>query len=103
MKQSFFIRLMSDVASCNTENLLIQCDFLGLFAMALRVCFLLFEALRVHLKLQFEMFFKKLMEILTMDMQGVHYEKRELVLDAINQYFGEPFRSINGYKRRPRR
>ncbi|XP_048590620.1 Golgi-specific brefeldin A-resistance guanine nucleotide exchange factor 1 isoform X2 [Nematostella vectensis] len=75
---------------CKNLFLLIQCDFLGLFAMALRVCFLLFEALRVHLKLQFEMFFKKLMEILTMDMQGVHYEKRELVLDAINQLFRVP-------------
>lgn len=33
---------------------LIQCDFLGLFTMALRVCFLLFEGLRAHLKFQME-------------------------------------------------
>lgn len=33
---------------------LIQCDLLGLFTMALRVCFLLFEGLRVHLKFQME-------------------------------------------------
>ena len=33
---------------------LIQCDFLGLFTMALRVCFLLFEGLHTHLKFQME-------------------------------------------------
>lgn len=31
------------------------------------------------------MFFKKLMDILALDLQSVHYEKRELILDAINQ------------------
>ena len=36
---------------------LMQCDFLGLFAMALRVSFLLFEGLRVHLKFQMEVSF----------------------------------------------
>ena len=33
----------------------------------------------------FQMFFKKLMDILALDLQSVHYEKRELILDAINQ------------------
>jgi len=31
------------------------------------------------------MFFKRLMDILAMDFQSVPYEKRELILDAINQ------------------
>ena len=31
------------------------------------------------------MFFKKVMDILVLDLQSVHYEKRELILDAINQ------------------
>jgi len=33
----------------------------------------------------FQMFFKKLMDILALDLPSVHYEKRELILDAINQ------------------
>jgi len=31
------------------------------------------------------MFFKKLMDILAMDLSSVLYEKREQILDAINQ------------------
>lgn len=81
---------------------LIQRDFLGSFTMALRVCFLLFEGLRTQLKFQmevwktcvqnlciclisltgalghrFQMFFKKLMDILAMDLSSVLYEKRD--------------------------
>ena len=33
----------------------------------------------------FQMFFKKLMDILSLDPQSVPYEKRELTLDAVNQ------------------
>ncbi|XP_020611525.1 Golgi-specific brefeldin A-resistance guanine nucleotide exchange factor 1-like [Orbicella faveolata] len=82
-----FPSLMNFVKDDLCKNLfwLVQCDFLGLFTMALRVCFLLFEGLRAHLKFQMEMFFKKLMDILALDLQSVHYEKRELILDAINQ------------------
>lgn len=87
-----FPSLMNYVKDDMCKNLfwLIQCDLLGLFTMALRVCFLLFEGLRVHLKFQMEMFFKKLMDILALDLQSVHYEKRELILDAINQLFRVP-------------
>ncbi|KAL9961546.1 hypothetical protein ACROYT_G030504 [Oculina patagonica] len=87
-----FPSLMNFVKDELCKNLfwLIQCDFLGLFTMALRVCFLLFEGLRTHLKFQMEMFFKKLMDILALDLQSVHYEKRELILDAINQLFRVP-------------
>lgn len=87
-----FPSLMNYVKDDMCKNLfwLIQCDFLGLFTMALRVCFLLFEGLRTHLKFQMEMFFKKLMDILALDLPSVHYEKRELILDAINQLFRVP-------------
>ncbi|KAJ7337743.1 G-box binding factor [Desmophyllum pertusum] len=87
-----FPSLMNFVKDDMCKNLfwLIQCDFLGLFTMALRVCFLLFEGLHAHLKFQMEMFFKKLMDILALDLQSVHYEKRELILDAINQLFRVP-------------
>ena len=37
-----------------------------------------------------QMFYKKLIEILAMDLQSVHYEKRELILEAINQVRGSP-------------
>lgn len=87
-----FPSLMYYVKDDMCKNLfwLIQRDFLGSFTMALRVCFLLFEGLRTQLKFQMEMFFKKLMDILAMDLSSVLYEKREQILDAINQLFRVP-------------
>ncbi|XP_027051374.1 Golgi-specific brefeldin A-resistance guanine nucleotide exchange factor 1-like [Pocillopora damicornis] len=87
-----FPSLMNFVKDDMCKNLfwLIQCDVLGLFTMAMRVCFLLFEGLRTELKFQMEMFFKKLMDILSLDPQSVPYEKRELTLDAVNQLFRVP-------------
>ncbi|XP_022788096.1 Golgi-specific brefeldin A-resistance guanine nucleotide exchange factor 1-like isoform X3 [Stylophora pistillata] len=87
-----FPSLMNFVKDDMCKNLfwLIQCDVLGLFTMAMRVCFLLFEGLRTELKFQMEMFFKKLMDILSLDPQIVPYEKRELTLDAVNQLFRVP-------------
>lgn len=65
-------------------------DRLSVFAADLRVCFLLFEALRDHLKFQLEAYLKKLSEIIASDNPKTPYEMRELALDNILQLWGIP-------------
>lgn len=75
---------------CRNIFALLQCDIHILFALSMRVSFLLFEALRGNLKYQLERFFLKLMEILSLDNLNVPYEKREMALEYINQMFHIP-------------
>eukprot|EP00795_Rhopilema_esculentum_P008272 gene8272-14228_t len=88
-----FTSLMNQVKDETCRNLfaLLQCDIHVLFSLAMRVCFLMIEALRPHLKYQVEMFFMKLMDIMTLEHTNIPYEKREMTLEYINQLFHVPY------------
>uniref|UniRef100_A0A0N5A190 SEC7 domain-containing protein n=1 Tax=Parastrongyloides trichosuri TaxID=131310 RepID=A0A0N5A190_PARTI len=60
----------------------LESDKLPILAATNRVCFLLFEALRTYLKLQMEMYFQKLKNIVLCE-QKVAYEQKEMALEAI--------------------
>ncbi|NXW81751.1 GBF1 factor, partial [Alopecoenas beccarii] len=69
---------------------LLSVERLNLYAASLRVCFLLFESMREHLKFQLEMYVKKLMEIITMENPKMPYEMKEMALEAIVQLWRIP-------------
>ncbi|XP_040848151.1 Golgi-specific brefeldin A-resistance guanine nucleotide exchange factor 1 isoform X1 [Ochotona curzoniae] len=69
---------------------LLSVDRLNLYAASLRVCFLLFESMREHLKFQLEMYIKKLMEIITVENPKMPYEMKEMALEAIVQLWRIP-------------
>ncbi|CEF66676.1 Golgi-specific brefeldin A-resistance guanine nucleotide exchange factor 1 [Strongyloides ratti] len=60
----------------------LESEKLPILAVTNRVCFLLFEALRTHLKLQMEMYFQKLRNIVLAE-QKVTYEQKEIALESI--------------------
>ncbi|KAG8181269.1 hypothetical protein JTE90_018788 [Oedothorax gibbosus] len=86
---SSFLVLIRD-ETCRNLFALMSIERLTVFAAALRVCFLLFEALRTHLKFQLEMFLKTLMEMITSEMSKISYEQREISLDCIAQLWRIP-------------
>lgn len=67
--------------------MLLYRDRMSLFASTLRLSFLLFESLRVHLKLQLEVYFQRLIALISSDNDRITYEQRELALDAVVQLF----------------
>ncbi|XP_021101153.1 Golgi-specific brefeldin A-resistance guanine nucleotide exchange factor 1 isoform X6 [Heterocephalus glaber] len=69
---------------------LLSIERLNLYAASLRVCFLLFESMREHLKFQLEMYIKKLMEIITVENPKMPYEMKEMALEAIVQLWRIP-------------
>ncbi|XP_045437996.1 Golgi-specific brefeldin A-resistance guanine nucleotide exchange factor 1 isoform X12 [Pipistrellus kuhlii] len=69
---------------------LLSIERMNLYAASLRVCFLLFESMREHLKFQLEMYIKKLMEIITMENPKMPYEMKEMALEAIVQLWHIP-------------
>ncbi|XP_032137324.1 Golgi-specific brefeldin A-resistance guanine nucleotide exchange factor 1 isoform X5 [Sapajus apella] len=69
---------------------LLSIERLNLYAASLRVCFLLFESMREHLKFQMEMYIKKLMEIITVENPKMPYEMKEMALEAIVQLWRIP-------------
>uniref|UniRef100_A0A2D4K8X0 Mon2/Sec7/BIG1-like HUS domain-containing protein n=1 Tax=Micrurus paraensis TaxID=1970185 RepID=A0A2D4K8X0_9SAUR len=69
---------------------LLNMERLNLYSASLRVCFLLFEKMREHLKFQLEMYIKKLMEIITMESPKMIYEMKEMALEAIVQLWRIP-------------
>ncbi|XP_074814623.1 Golgi-specific brefeldin A-resistance guanine nucleotide exchange factor 1 isoform X6 [Natator depressus] len=69
---------------------LLSVERLNLYAASLRVCFLLFESMREHLKFQVEMYIKKLMEIITVENPKMPYEMKEMALEAIVQLWRIP-------------
>uniref|UniRef100_A0A8C3SF09 Golgi-specific brefeldin A-resistance guanine nucleotide exchange factor 1 n=1 Tax=Chelydra serpentina TaxID=8475 RepID=A0A8C3SF09_CHESE len=69
---------------------LLNVERLNLYAASLRVCFLLFESMREHLKFQLEMYIKKLMEIITVENPKMPYEMKEMALEAIVQLWRIP-------------
>ncbi|XP_044276109.1 Golgi-specific brefeldin A-resistance guanine nucleotide exchange factor 1 isoform X3 [Varanus komodoensis] len=69
---------------------LLSVERLSLYSASLRVCFLLFESMREHLKFQLEMYIKKLMDIITVENPKVPYERKEMALEAIVQLWRIP-------------
>uniref|UniRef100_A0A8C4T535 Golgi brefeldin A resistant guanine nucleotide exchange factor 1 n=1 Tax=Erpetoichthys calabaricus TaxID=27687 RepID=A0A8C4T535_ERPCA len=53
------------------------------FAATIRLCFLLFENMRGHLKFQFEIYLKKLMDNIAAENTKIPYEMKELSLGAV--------------------
>ncbi|XP_028278427.1 Golgi-specific brefeldin A-resistance guanine nucleotide exchange factor 1 isoform X2 [Parambassis ranga] len=69
---------------------LLSVDRMNLYASSIRVCFLLFESMRVHLKFQLEMYLKKLMDIITSENIKMPYEMKEMALEALVQLWRIP-------------
>nr|XP_057912253.1 Golgi-specific brefeldin A-resistance guanine nucleotide exchange factor 1 isoform X2 [Doryrhamphus excisus] len=69
---------------------LLKVERMNLYASSIRVCFLLFESMRVHLKFQLEMYLKKLMDIITSENVKMPYEMKELALEALVQLWRIP-------------
>ncbi|KAJ8022774.1 Golgi-specific brefeldin A-resistance guanine nucleotide exchange factor 1 [Holothuria leucospilota] len=75
---------------CKNLFAVVPADRLTIFASALRVCFLLFESMRTHLKLQLEMFLQKLMDIIASESPRISYEQREMAVDTLVQLWRIP-------------
>uniref|UniRef100_A0A3Q3H0X4 Golgi-specific brefeldin A-resistance guanine nucleotide exchange factor 1 n=1 Tax=Labrus bergylta TaxID=56723 RepID=A0A3Q3H0X4_9LABR len=69
---------------------LLSVDRMNLYAASIRVCFLLFESMRLHLKFQLEMYLKKLMDIITSENIKMPYEMKEMALEALVQLWRIP-------------
>uniref|UniRef100_A0A3P9K3E6 Golgi-specific brefeldin A-resistance guanine nucleotide exchange factor 1 n=1 Tax=Oryzias latipes TaxID=8090 RepID=A0A3P9K3E6_ORYLA len=69
---------------------LLSVERMNLYAASIRVCFLLFESMRVHLKFQLEMYLKKLMDIITSENIKMPYEMKEMALEALVQLWRIP-------------
>lgn len=69
---------------------LLGVDRMNLYTASIRVCFLLFESMREHLKFQLEMYLKKLMDIVTSENPKMPYEMKEMALEAIVQLWRIP-------------
>ncbi|XP_078316966.1 Golgi-specific brefeldin A-resistance guanine nucleotide exchange factor 1-like isoform X2 [Crassostrea virginica] len=75
---------------CRHLFLLLQSERLSLFSASLRVCFLLFESIRSHLKLQLEFYLTKLTDIIVSESPRISYEIREIALESIVQLWRIP-------------
>uniref|UniRef100_A0A8C1JH51 Golgi-specific brefeldin A-resistance guanine nucleotide exchange factor 1 n=1 Tax=Cyprinus carpio TaxID=7962 RepID=A0A8C1JH51_CYPCA len=75
---------------CRHLTQLLGVDRMNLYAASIRVCFLLFEGMREHLKFQLEMYLKKLMDIITSENPKMAYEMKEMALEAIVQLWRIP-------------
>ncbi|KAI5108102.1 Golgi-specific brefeldin A-resistance guanine nucleotide exchange factor 1 isoform X1, partial [Silurus meridionalis] len=69
---------------------LISEERMNLYAASIRVCFLLFESMRGHLKFQLEIYLKKLMDIITSENPKMPYEMKEMALEAVVQLWRIP-------------
>uniref|UniRef100_A0A3Q2NNK2 Golgi brefeldin A resistant guanine nucleotide exchange factor 1 n=1 Tax=Fundulus heteroclitus TaxID=8078 RepID=A0A3Q2NNK2_FUNHE len=69
---------------------LLSVERMNLYASSMRVCFLLFESMREHLKFQLEMYLKKLMDTITSENTKMPYEMKELGLEALVQLWRIP-------------
>ncbi|KAF5910265.1 Golgi-specific brefeldin A-resistance guanine nucleotide exchange factor 1, partial [Clarias magur] len=63
---------------------------MNLYAASIRICFLLFESMRGHLKFQLEIYLKKLMDIITSENPKMPYEMKEMALEAVVQLWRIP-------------
>ncbi|XP_043993051.1 Golgi-specific brefeldin A-resistance guanine nucleotide exchange factor 1 isoform X2 [Gambusia affinis] len=69
---------------------LLNVERMNLYASSMRVCFLLFESMREHLKFQLEMYLKRLMDIITSENTKMPYEMKEMGLEALVQLWRIP-------------
>ncbi|XP_071337602.1 Golgi-specific brefeldin A-resistance guanine nucleotide exchange factor 1 isoform X2 [Trachinotus anak] len=69
---------------------LLSVERMNLYTSCIRVCFLLFESMRLHLKFQLEMYLKKLMDIITSENIKMPYEMKEMALEALVQLWRIP-------------
>lgn len=69
---------------------LLSVERMNLYASSMRVCFLLFESMREHLKFQLEMYLKKLMDIIISENTKMPYEMKEMGLEALVQLWRIP-------------
>uniref|UniRef100_A0A8C5EC98 SEC7 domain-containing protein n=1 Tax=Gouania willdenowi TaxID=441366 RepID=A0A8C5EC98_GOUWI len=69
---------------------LLNVDRMNLYASSIRVCFLLFESMRAHLKFQLEMYLKILMDVITSENMKMPYEMKETALEALVQLWRIP-------------
>ncbi|XP_069577464.1 Golgi-specific brefeldin A-resistance guanine nucleotide exchange factor 1 isoform X2 [Brachyistius frenatus] len=69
---------------------LLSVERMNLYASSIRVCFLLFENMREHLKFQLEMYLKKLMDCITSENMKMPYEMKEMALEALVQLWRIP-------------
>ncbi|CAK1550367.1 unnamed protein product [Leptosia nina] len=63
---------------CRNLLSLLDTERISIYALDLQIWFLLFEALRIHLKFQMEAFFKKIIEIVSTDTTKAIYELKEI-------------------------
>ena len=75
---------------CRNLVSLLSSERIAVFSSALRCCFLLFDSLRSHLKLQLEHFLLKLADTIATESARVSYEQKELSLEALVQLYKLP-------------
>ncbi|XP_074647787.1 Golgi-specific brefeldin A-resistance guanine nucleotide exchange factor 1-like isoform X2 [Tubulanus polymorphus] len=75
---------------CRNLYSLLHSERLSLFNGALRVCFLLFESQRSHLKFQQEHYLTKLMDIIVSESPRISFEQREIALESVVQLWRIP-------------
>ncbi|CAH2043190.1 unnamed protein product, partial [Iphiclides podalirius] len=86
------LRQVQDPLARNLLSLL-DTERISIFALDLQISFLMFEALRHHLKYQMEAFFRKIIEIVSADTSKSIYELKEihhLALESLAQMFRIP-------------
>ncbi|XP_056879272.1 Golgi-specific brefeldin A-resistance guanine nucleotide exchange factor 1 isoform X3 [Takifugu flavidus] len=69
---------------------LLSVERMNLYVSSIRVCFLLFESMRIHLKFQLEMYLKRVMDIITSENIKMPYEMKEVALEALVQLWRIP-------------
>ncbi|KAA0190366.1 hypothetical protein HAZT_HAZT006148 [Hyalella azteca] len=89
-KCSSLLKLVRDQL-CRNLLLLLKPEVRPTILMAsLRVCVLIFESLRTHVKFQLEMFMRKLTDIITSEAPNVSYTHKELALETVVQLWRIP-------------
>uniref|UniRef100_A0A1B0DDP3 Uncharacterized protein n=1 Tax=Phlebotomus papatasi TaxID=29031 RepID=A0A1B0DDP3_PHLPP len=86
--ESLLVLVRDDM--CRNLFALLNTERLTIFAADLQVCFLLFEALRGHLKFQLEFYLTKLAEIVGSENPRLPYEIKEIALDNMLQLWRIP-------------
>ncbi|KAL1123464.1 hypothetical protein AAG570_002544 [Ranatra chinensis] len=85
---SLLERIKDDM--CRNLFSLLSTETLPILAADLQLSFLLFEALRTHLKFQFESFLTRLMEIIISDSSRISYSQKEIALECVVQLWRIP-------------
>ncbi|XP_023706010.1 Golgi-specific brefeldin A-resistance guanine nucleotide exchange factor 1 isoform X5 [Cryptotermes secundus] len=88
-KYNSLLGLVKDELCRNLFSLL-NTERLSIFAAALQVSFLLFEALRTHLKFQLEFYLTRVIDIIISDSPKITYEQKEIALDSVVQLWRIP-------------